>query len=136
MSTIKVSPFLRNIFAIDAVTCLAAGLLMAVGGSDLASLLAFPEFLLRYAGLFLIIFGGFVGLVARRATIAATAVWVIVICNALWAAESVAVLVTGWVAPNALGVAFVLAQAAWVGLLAGMQYACLRRERSAGLGVT
>ena len=46
--------------------------------------------------------------------------------NALWVAESVAILALGWVAPNALGVAFVLAQALIVAVFAGLQAVGLR----------
>lgn len=127
MTSFHASPLLRNILVADAITCLGAGVLMALGGGYLAALLALPEPLLRYAGIFLVVFAGGVGLLARRATIPRAAVVAVIICNAIWALESVALLLTGWVVPNALGVAFILAQAAWVAMLAVAQYACLRR---------
>lgn len=128
MTRFQPSPMLRNLLALDAVTCLGAGALMAIGGGHLASLLALPEPLLRYAGVFLIVFGGAVGLLARRAHAPKAAVMAVIVCNALWAIESVAIIAAGWVTPNAFGVAFVVAQAVWVAALAALQYACLRRQ--------
>ena len=128
MTRFQTSPLLRNLLILDAVTCLAAGALMAVAGGYLASLLALPEPLLRYAGVFLIVFGGAVGLLARRARIPRAAVAAVIVCNALWAIESIAIIPAGWVTPNAFGVAFVLAQAVWVAALAALQYGCLRRQ--------
>jgi hypothetical protein len=48
-------------------------------------------------------------------------------CNALWTAASFALLASGAVAPNALGVAFVVGQALAVAGLGGLQYLALRR---------
>jgi hypothetical protein len=45
----------------------------------------------------------------------------VVAVNAVWAADSLLLLLSGWVAPTALGVAFVLAQAAAVAVLAVLQ---------------
>jgi glucose uptake protein GlcU len=69
----------------------------------------------------------FVIYTATRSEIPRGAVTLIIIANALWAIASVAVLLSGWVAPNALGIAFVLAQAAVVALLGELQYVGLRR---------
>jgi hypothetical protein len=51
----------------------------------------------------------------------------IVAINALWVAASLGLLVSGVVAPTLLGYAFVIAQALAVALLAGLQFAGLRR---------
>jgi hypothetical protein len=47
--------------------------------------------------------------------------------NAAWVVASVALLVSGSVSPNALGVTFVLVQAVAVAALADVQYFGLRR---------
>jgi hypothetical protein len=54
-------------------------------------------------------------------------VWVVIIANALWVVDSLWLLVSGWVSPTALGVAFVLAQAAAVAVLTELEYIALRR---------
>jgi hypothetical protein len=54
------------------------------------------------------------------------AAWAVVLVNALWALDSVVLLVAGWVAPNLLGFGFVLAQAAVVAGFAALQVTGLR----------
>ena len=56
------------------------------------------------------------------------AVWAIVAYNALWAIDSIVLLVSGYVAPTALGYAFVIFQAAVVAGFAGLQVIGLRKE--------
>lgn len=128
MTRFQPGPMLRKLLIADAATCLGAGVLLAIGGGYLASLLALPELLLRCAGAFLIIFGFTVGMLARREHAPKIATMAVIVANALWAIESVAIVAAGWVTPNALGMTFVLAQAAWVAVLAAWQYACLKRQ--------
>ena len=45
----------------------------------------------------------------------------------IWVLDSVVLLFTGWVSPNFLGYAFVIAQAAVVALLADLEYVGLKR---------
>jgi hypothetical protein len=47
--------------------------------------------------------------------------------NFAWVAASALVLVTGWIQPNTLGIAFVIVQAAAVALLAELQITGRRR---------
>jgi hypothetical protein len=119
--------FLRRALLADALVSGATGLLMAAGAPLLTDLLALPELLLRYAGLALLPFAVFVVLVARRTIISRGAVWAVVVINVLWAVDSIALLFTGWVAPNLLGVTFVVAQALVVGGFALLQGIGLRR---------
>jgi hypothetical protein len=127
MSTIHPSPFLRKSLLLDAAASgVTAGLLIA-GAGLLDGLLGLPVALMREAGLILVPFVAFVGWVGTREEVARSAVWTIVAANALWVAASVGLLVGGWVAPTALGYAFVIAQAAVVALFAELQYAGLKR---------
>ena len=84
---------------------------------------------MREAGLILVPFVGFVVWVGTREVVARGAVWTIIAANALWVAASIGLLVGGWVAPTALGYAFVIAQAAVVALFAELQYAGLKRPQ-------
>ena len=54
----------------------------------------------------------------------------VVAINAVWAVESLLVLMTGWFAPTALGVAFIVGQAAFVAILAELQILALRRRQA------
>jgi hypothetical protein len=118
---------LRLVLGIDAAMCLAAGGLLAAAAGALAELLALPEVLLREAGLVLLPWGAFVAWVAGRHPPGRRVVLAVVVVNALWAVDSLVLLVSSWVAPNALGVAVVLVQAAATAGLAAVQALALPR---------
>jgi hypothetical protein len=129
MSTIHPSPFLRKSLLLDAAASGATALLLIAGASLLDGLLGLPVALMREAGLILVPFVAFVAWVGTREDVARGAVWTIIAANALWVAASIGLLVSGWVAPTALGYAFVIAQAAVVALFAELQYAGLKRPQ-------
>ena len=131
MPGIRSNLFLRRAMLADAAISGATALLMIAGAGLAARLLSLPEPLLRYAGLILVPYVAFVVFAGTRETISTPAVWTIIVSNVLWAAASILVLVTGWVSPNALGYAFVIAQAAIVALFAEVQYAGIRRSEPA-----
>lgn len=66
-----------------------------------------------------------------REAILRPAVWAVIAANVLWAGASALLLVSGWVAPTALGYAFVIGQAVVVALLGELQYMGLRRPMAA-----
>lgn len=117
--------FLRRTLLLDAAISGATGLLMALAAPMLASLLRVPEPLLRYAGFSLLPFAALVFYLSFRWT--RGSVWSVIAMNVLWVAASVLVLLTGTVAPNALGYGFILFQAAAVAVFAELQYVGLRR---------
>lgn len=119
--------FLRRVLLADAAVSAAAGLLMAGAAGLLAGLLGLPEPLLRGAGLALLPYGALVAFVATRAQLAPAAVWAVIALNALWVFDSLGLLLSGWVAPNLLGYAFVLLQAIAVGVFAELEFVGLRR---------
>jgi hypothetical protein len=120
--------FLRTILIADAVASGATGVLMIVSAGFLAGLLAIPAGLLFEAGLILVPYVLFVAFVASRPVIPVKPVWFIIACNALWTLGSLILLVSGLIAPNALGYAFVIIQAAAVALLGELQYVALRNR--------
>ncbi len=127
MSIMHSPKFLRTVLLVDAATCVATGLLMAVGADMLAGLTAIPDPLLRYAGISLFPVAIFIALVGTRDSLSPPAVWVVIIGNALWVAGSALLLIGGMIAPNALGYVFVSAQAAAVAVLAELEYFGLRQ---------
>jgi hypothetical protein len=127
--TTRPNTFLRYALLADAVASGATGLLMAAGAGPLSGLLLLPEPLLRWAGLALLPFAILVGLAARPEAPSRSAALAIVVGNALWVADSFALLATGWIQPNGLGTAFVTIQALAVGALAAAQVAGLRAGR-------
>ncbi len=125
--TLHPTPFLRFALLGDAAASGATGLLLAAGAGFLAALLRLPEGLLRVAGLVLLPYAGFVAwLGARGGGVPRNALRAVVAINLLWALDSVLLLAAGPVAPNGLGVAFVLAQAVAVLGFAAMQWTALR----------
>ena len=127
MSYDQSSTFLRRALILDALASGATGLLMIAGAGLVEGLLGLPAALLRGAGLVLVPYVAFVVYAGTRDTISRSAVWIIIVANVAWAAASALLLVSGWVAPTALGYAFVIAQAVVVALLGELQYMGLRR---------
>lgn len=129
--SISVSPFLRNVLNADAVISGAAGLLMIVGAPFVAPLTGLPSGLLVGAGLLLVPFVALLVVLARKQSVSRMMIIDIIVINALWVAASVGLLLSGYVTPNAFGVAFVLAQALAVAIFAELQFIGLRRSSAA-----
>ena len=65
-----------------------------------------PETLLLIGGAVLLPFAALVAYLSLRPNLPRVAVWGVILVNVLWAAESVLLLMSGWVTPNAAGVCF------------------------------
>ena len=127
MSPIERPAFLRTVLRIDAVTCVATGLLMTAGSGLVAGLTQIPADVLTGAGMSLFPIAAFMALVAARVPMWTLGVWLVIVGNVGWVLASLGLLVSGAIAPNALGVGFIVAQAAAVALLAGLEYMGLTR---------
>lgn len=125
--TIAITPFLRNALRLDAVVSGAAALLLIGGASLLGPLTGLPVGLLFWSGVALVPFVAALIVVARRETAPRLVVVDIAALNALWVAASFGLVASGLVAPTALGIAFVVAQALAVALFAVLQWNGLRR---------
>ncbi|MBC7933383.1 MAG: hypothetical protein H7Z38_22705 [Rubrivivax sp.] len=131
MQSFRTSTFLRWVLFADAATCIATGLLLALGAVRLEQLLGLPAELSRYAGLGLLPFAAFLIYLATRQNLSPSAVWAIIILNALWTVDSILLLLSGWVTPNGLGSAFVIFQAVGVAMFAALEYFGLRKSATA-----
>lgn len=131
MTLVRSSTLLRRSLAVDAAMSGAAGMLMATGAGALAAPLGLPASLLTYAGLALLPFAGLLAWLATRVEVPRAAIWAVIACNLVWAVESIALLLTGWVAPTILGHAFVIAQALAVAVITEFEFFGLRRSRPA-----
>ena len=120
--------FLRRILALDSLSCAAMGLLMAFGAAAFVPLFGLPEPLVRTAGLLLLPLAVFILWLASRPAPPPALVWVVILGNVGWTAESFVVL--GQNQATALGTAFVAAQAAAVLGLAALEYLGLRKARA------
>lgn len=120
-------PFLKFALVADAVASGATALLLAAGAGALSGLLGLPEPLMRYAGLFLLPYAVIVGWVGLRPEIPRNGVRAIIAANIAWSVGSIALLVSGAVAPSLLGSLFVIGQAVVVAAFAVLQAMGLNR---------
>jgi hypothetical protein len=126
MSSIGSWSFLRRVLLVDAVSSGAMGVGLLLFSGVLEALLALPRTLLTETGIVLLPFAAFVGYIAVRDRPWRAGVWIVIAINTLWAIDSIVLLFTGWIAPNALGIAFIAAQAAVVATLAELEYVGVR----------
>jgi hypothetical protein len=131
MRSLRTSTFLRRVLFADAATCVATGLLLMLGSGVLEQFLGLPVGLLRYAGLSLLPFAALLVYLATRENLSPPVVWAVIVLNALWTADSLLLLLTGWVAPTEMGYVFVVVQAVGVGVFAGLEYFGLRKAATA-----
>jgi hypothetical protein len=117
--------FLRRVLALDSLSCVAMGLLMGLGAASLAPLFGLPEPLVRTAGLVLLPLAAFIFWLATRPNPPRALVWVVILGNLAWTAESFVTL--GQSQTTALGTAFVSAQAVAVLGLALLEYVGIRK---------
>lgn len=120
--------FLRRVLLADAATSAACGVLLTLGAGLLAPLTGLPPALLSEAGLLLFPFAALVVYAATRASLSRPLVWTIIAGNALWAVDSIGLLLSGWVEPTLVGESFVIAQAIVVAVFAELEFFALRRS--------
>jgi hypothetical protein len=121
------TPFLRFALLGDAAASGATGLLMAAAAGPLSGVLGLPKPLLLGVGLVLLPYAAFVGWLGLKPQVPTALVWAVIVANAVWALDSLLLLLSGWVQPTGLGMAFVIAQAVVVALFAELQFVGLRR---------
>lgn len=117
----------RRALGVDAAATAGLGVLLVAAAGALEPVLGLPAGLLRWAGLVLVPFAAVLGYLASRPRVSGRAMWAIIGCNVLWAADSMLLLASGWVQATALGVAFVAAQGLAVAAFAWLEYAGVRR---------
>jgi hypothetical protein len=120
--------FLRRVLIIDALSSAGMGAALVLGAGAVDGLLGMPAEFLRAVGASLLPFAALVAYVATRSMPTRAAVWAIIAANLIWVADSLLLVVTGWFAPTALGIAFIIAQAVFVGVIAELEYFGLRRS--------
>lgn len=127
------STFLRRALMLDAASCAALGLLLAVCAAPLGWWFHLPLPLLRESGIVLLAFAAFLAWACTRPLLPRLLVLAIIAGNALWALDSVLLLLPGWIAPNGLGASFILVQAIATALIAELEYVGLRRSATAAM---
>lgn len=125
---INPSSFLSRALLADAVFSGVAAVALSLGAGMLVPLLNLPEALLRESGLFLIAYTALVGWLGTRQSVLKALVLLVIVGNAAWTLGSIALLFSGAVSPNLLGILFVVAQAIATGVFAELQYIGLRKS--------
>ena len=116
----------RTALRLDAVVTGANGAAYLAAAPLLTDLLGVPSGALRGLSAALLVFSAGVWLVAARPRVSGAATEVVVGANLLWAAASVAAVVTDRFPLTTAGTAWVLLQAAVVAGFAALQLAALR----------
>ena len=132
MSIFASPRFLRNVMLADAASCLATGALQLAFTGTLAQLLHLPAPLLVETGIFLVAYAAAAAFVGMRDPVPRGWVRLFAIGNFGWAIGCVLLLSFGGFAPSALGIAWVLAQAACVVVLAELQWMGVRQAPVVG----
>ena len=125
---INPSSFLSRALLADAVFSGVAAVGLTLGAGVLAPFLSLPEGLLRESGLFLIAYTALVGWLGTRQSVLKALVLLVIVGNAAWTLGSIALLFSGAVNPNLLGIIVVAAQAIATGVFAELQYIGLRKS--------
>ena len=120
--------FLRNILRLDALSCLACGLLQVAIPASMASLMHLPQALVAYTGEFLLAYAAAVAFISTRSPLPRATVGLLVAGNLGWALACVLLLLLDQLQPTLLGTAYVVLQAVTVGVLAELQFFGLRRS--------
>ncbi|VVE30538.1 hypothetical protein PPN31114_03638 [Pandoraea pneumonica] len=122
------SVFLARVMLADAIVSGAVGLLQVLAAAPLAALLDLPADGLRVTGLVLLVYGAALVWLVRRTTLPASAAWVVIAINVIWALDCGVLLASSWIAPNALGAAFIGVQIVTVLVFAELTLIGLRRR--------
>jgi len=121
---------LHRALQLDACASAVLGALLVATSGAAGQLLDLPAMPLLDAGVVMLVWAGVTGWLGTRARVPRRGAVAVIIMNALWTVDSVALLLTGWVEPNGLGVAFVVVQALAALGLTALQYVGLRRVRA------
>ncbi|KEZ34309.1 hypothetical protein [Frankia sp. CeD] len=122
--------WLRRFLALDAVVTAVNGLVYLAASGALGRLLGVGSDLLVGLGVFLVLYGLAVGLLASRTRFPILAVNAVIEANLAWAVLSIVARVFWFDDPSIAGQVWIPLQAATVGGFAVLQFAALRRSRA------
>jgi len=122
--------FMRFVLWADAISCLACGLLQVALTTLLSERLGLPATLLAETGIFLLLYGAAVLFLATRIRVPNAIVWLLIAGNMAWAVAFIAILLGGVAKLTLFGKGYVVLQASAVAILAQLQYASLRYDKS------
>ncbi|MBF8185172.1 hypothetical protein ITP53_05335 [Nonomuraea sp. K274] len=119
--------FLRLALAADAVVTGVNGLVYLAFAGPVSTLLGPDAGLLRGIGVFLLVYGIAVGLLATRRRISPAGTKAVIALNIVWTLGCIAAVVTGATDFSTIGAIWTIAQALVVGVFAELQITGLRK---------
>jgi hypothetical protein len=122
------SALLRRALLSDAALSAVAGASLLLAAGPLGDLLNLPAALLRFAGAIFVPFAALAGWLGTRTRVHRPLVFAVIVLNALWALDSVLMLLTGWVETSPLGEIFVIGHALIIAAIAEVEFLGLRRS--------
>jgi hypothetical protein len=122
------SLLLRRALLTDATLAAISAFALVVAADPLGDLFSLPSAALRIAGVIFIPFAALAGWLGTRPRVHRTLVFVVIVLNALWAVDSVLILLTKWVETTPLGEMFVIGQALVIAVIAEVEFLGLRRS--------
>jgi hypothetical protein len=121
--------FLRYVLCVDAISCLASGILQVSFTGFLSQHLGLSPTLLTATGDFLLLYGAAVAFLATRTRVPRAIIWLLIVGNCAWGLASVGILLGNYVHPTEVGKGYIAVQALAVLLLARLQYICVRPNK-------
>jgi hypothetical protein len=119
---------LKNVLLLNGISSAATGMILLVFAREVAKLFGVLENEVFVAtGMFLLLFGGIVVYVSRKSTLQSTLVFVIIALDILWVLSSIAIVLLGLFTLSTLGYALIMGVAAWVGVMAYLQFKGLKQ---------
>lgn len=122
MTSTSIFRSLPALLTIDAVSCAVMGIGLAAAADPISAWTNLPSPLLVWAGLLLLPIAAFMGAVGRLTPVPGWASAIVILGNCGWIAASFALPFAGLIAPNPLGWTFLIAQAAFVALMAFAEF--------------
>jgi hypothetical protein len=122
------STILRRSLLADAILTSIAGIVLVLAARPLGVFLNLEPAMLEIAGLIFFPVGAFAGWLGTRPRVHRSLVIVVIVLNALWAVDSVLLLLTRWVETTPMGEFFVIGQAVIVAIIAELELIGLRRS--------
>lgn len=122
--------FLRRVFTLDALTCLACFVLFTFGAATLAPMTGLDTGFIRGAGIALFPCAALFLWLGTRDQPPVVISLIGIVGNFVWVAQSIAVMIAGQNEITLFGHAFIAAQAAGVLVLAILESYGLRRTRA------
>lgn len=114
---------LKTVLLINAISSAAAGLLLILLATPLAVLFGIADTLFfTGTGIFLLVFSSFVGYVATRPQLSAGLVKLITLLDLSWVLGSIVLVIEYRSMLTLIGSILIITVAAWVGLMALLQY--------------